>query len=102
VCAVMVQAAVSGWHDWLAVAGAAAVAWGAGLIVVLAPGGVGVREVTYVGLAAGAAPHADLVAAAVTMRLLTIVVETAVLIVAGRPGAPPAPRVDGGRKTLTL
>jgi glycosyl transferase family 2 len=91
VCAALVQAAVSGWHDMLQVAGAAAVAWGAGLVVVLAPGGVGVREVTYVALAAGTLPRAELTAAAVTMRLLTIVVEAGVLLVAGRPGATAQP-----------
>jgi len=92
VCAALVQAAVSGWHDLLHVAGAASVAWGAGLVVVLAPGGVGVREVTYVALAAGTLPRAELTAGAVTMRLITIAVEAGVLLVAGRPGATAAPQ----------
>ncbi|HVW17138.1 MAG TPA: hypothetical protein VHB30_02705 [Solirubrobacteraceae bacterium] len=86
-CAVLVQAAVSGWHDELRVAGAAALAWGAGLVVVFAPGGVGIREVAYVGLLASSFPHRDLVAAAVVMRAVTIAAELLVLVVAGRPPA---------------
>jgi glycosyl transferase family 2 len=102
-CASLVQAAVSGWHDALTIAGAAAVAWGAGLVVVLAPGGVGVREVTYVALAAGTLPKSELTAAAVTMRLLTIVVEAGVLLVAGRPGATgDAPRSEDETPAVTL
>jgi glycosyltransferase 2 family protein len=93
-CAALVQAAVSGWHDSVAVAGAACVAWAAGLVVVLAPGGVGVRELTFVALAGGTLPHAQLTAGAVTTRLLTIVVEAGVLVVAGRPGAARAPEND--------
>ena len=46
--AVLVQVAVSGSVDALAVAGAASVAWAAGLVVVIAPSGLGVREVVYV------------------------------------------------------
>jgi uncharacterized membrane protein YbhN (UPF0104 family) len=90
VAAALVQAAVSGFDDSLAVAGAALVAWAAGLVVVVAPGGVGVREVAYVGLLGGAIAEADLAAAALTLRVLTVFAEVGVLVVAGRPGAEPA------------
>ena len=89
--AVLVQTAVSGFDDPLAVAGAAAIAWSAGLVVVIAPSGVGVREVTYVALLSHAFPTGELAAAAVTTRVLTILAELAVLVVAGRPvSEPPA------------
>ena len=87
--AVLVQIAVSGSGDTLAVAGAASVAWAAGLVVVIAPSGVGVREVVYVKLLSGTLPFAELAAAAVTMRLAMIVAELAVLLIAGRPTGPP-------------
>jgi uncharacterized membrane protein YbhN (UPF0104 family) len=92
--AVLVQASVSGNTHLLAVAGAATIAWAAGLVVVFAPSGVGVREVVYVALLSGMFPKAELAAAAVTMRLIMIVAELAVLVVAGRPpqnSAPPPP-----------
>jgi uncharacterized membrane protein YbhN (UPF0104 family) len=82
--AVLAQTAVSGWEDPLAVAGAAAVAWGAGLVVVIAPGGLGVRELVYVALLAGTVPSAEAGVAAVTLRLVTVAAELAVLLVAGR------------------
>ncbi|MEA2255932.1 MAG: glycosyltransferase 2 family protein [Solirubrobacteraceae bacterium] len=85
--AVLVQAAISGPHHLPAVAGAAAIAWSAGLVVVIAPGGIGVRELVYVALLAGVLPRADAAAAAVTMRLVTIAAEAAVLVIAGRPVA---------------
>lgn len=85
--AVLVQAAVSGWHDPLAVAGAAALAWGAGLVVPFTPGGIGVREIVYVWLLERhGLPHGELVAAAVAARLITVVVELGVLVALG-PGA---------------
>jgi glycosyltransferase 2 family protein len=92
--AVLVQSAVSGRSEVLAVAGAAAVAWAAGLVVVVAPGGLGVREVVYVALLAGTVSNVDATAAAVTMRLVTVVAELAVLVALGRPaddgeGGPP-------------
>jgi hypothetical protein len=90
IAAVLVQAAVSGFEDPLAVAGAALVAWGAGLVVVIAPGGVGVREAAYVGLLAGTLSEADLAAAALTLRVLTVFAEVAVLLVAARPVPDPA------------
>ena len=57
VAAVLVQYAVSGRTDVAAVAGAAALAWAAGLVVVIAPSGLGVRELTYVALLAGTFPE---------------------------------------------
>ena len=92
VAAVLVQGAVSGFDDSLAVAGAALVAWGAGLVVVIAPGGVGVREAAYVGLLAGDdRATATLAAAAVTLRVITVFAEVGVLLVAARPVPGPAP-----------
>jgi hypothetical protein len=87
--AVLVQAAVSGWHDLATVAGAACLSWAAGLVVVIAPSGVGAREWVYVELLKGPFAHADLVAGALTLRVITIVAELAVLVVAGRPAASP-------------
>lgn len=90
--AVLVQGAVSGFDDSLAVAGAALVAWGAGLVVVIAPGGVGVREAAYVALLAGGSlTDGDLAAAAVTLRVLTVFAEVGVLLVAARPVPGAAP-----------
>jgi glycosyltransferase 2 family protein len=87
--AVLIQVAVSGAHAPLAVAGAAAIAWAAGLVVVVTPGGIGVREVVYVSLLAGAGiTHSALVGAAVAGRMLTILVELAVLLVLGRAAHP--------------
>jgi glycosyltransferase 2 family protein len=82
---VLVQAAVSGWHAPLWVAGAAGIAWAAGLVVVVAPGGIGVRELVYVELLRAHFPHGELVAAALTFRVVTIVAELAALLIAGRP-----------------
>jgi uncharacterized membrane protein YbhN (UPF0104 family) len=85
VAAVLVQGAISGWHDLATIAGAACLSWAAGLVVVVAPSGVGAREWVYVELLKGPFVHADLVAGALTLRVVTIVAELAVLIVAGRP-----------------
>ena len=85
VAAVLVQTAVSGFTDPFEVAGAAAVAWAAGLVVVIAPGGVGVRELAYVALLSHAFPDGELAAAAVTLRGLTIATELGVLLLVGRP-----------------
>ncbi len=90
VAAVLVQDSVSGLEEPLAVVGAAAIAWGAGLVVVIAPGGVGVREAVYVALLAGVLPEAELLAGALTLRVVTIVAEIIVLLVAGRPTSQPA------------
>ncbi len=83
--AVMVQAAVSGLHRPLLVAGAAGVSWAAGLVAVFAPGGLGVREIAYVGLLGSSFGHDDLIAAAIVMRAVTIAAELLVLLAAGRP-----------------
>lgn len=91
--AVLVQTAVSGAHEPLAVAGAAALAWGAGLVVVIAPGGVGVREVVYVALLSHALPTSELAAAAVAFRVVAVIAELIVLLAAARP----APRTGATR-----
>ena len=86
-CAVLAQRAVTGQGDALEIAGAAAIAWGFGLVVIIAPGGVGARELAYVALLSGSLPRADLAAAALTMRAVTVVAELVVLAAAGRPGS---------------
>jgi uncharacterized membrane protein YbhN (UPF0104 family) len=89
VAAVLVQAAVSGFdHPW-SVAGAASVAWGVGLVVVIAPGGLGVRELVYVALLSPTIPSAEAAAAAVALRVVTIAAELVALVLAGRPGPVP-------------
>ncbi|MCW2968164.1 MAG: glycosyl transferase, family 2, partial [Solirubrobacteraceae bacterium] len=94
--AVAVQVAVSGWHHPLLVAGAAGVSWAAGLVVVFAPGGIGVRELVYIALLESSFPHGELVTAAVVLRVVTIVAELLVLLVLGRPRSPaPAARFPG-------
>jgi glycosyltransferase 2 family protein len=90
IAAVLVQAAISGLHDPVHVAGAALVAWAAGLVVVITPSGIGVRELVYVGLLAGTVAKAELSAAAVAMRMVTILAEAAVLVVAARPSGRPS------------
>lgn len=94
--AVLVQTAVSGLHDPLAVAGAAALAWGAGLVIVIAPGGIGVREAVYVALLVGSLPTAELAAAAVAMRVVAVIAELVVLVAAGRPAPQPAASAAAG------
>jgi len=83
--AVLVQVAVSGSVDIPLVAGAASLAWAAGLVVVIAPSGIGVRELVYVELMASSLPHAELAAGAVALRLVSILAELVVLLIAGRP-----------------
>ncbi|HEV7364070.1 MAG TPA: phospholipid carrier-dependent glycosyltransferase [Solirubrobacteraceae bacterium] len=83
--ALLVQGAVSGFQHPFAVAGAAGIAWAAGLVAVFAPGGVGVRELVYVALLAQTLPSGELAAGAVTLRILTVIAELGVLLVAGRP-----------------
>jgi hypothetical protein len=88
VSALLTQIAVSGVRHPtypLYVAGAACIAWVAGLVVVFAPGGVGVREVVYIWLLRGLYPHAQLQAAAVTSRLVTVAAELTVLSVISLP-----------------
>ena len=81
---IFTQLAVSGIREPtypLYVAAAACLAWAAGLVVVFAPGGVGVREVVYVWMLGSLYPRAELQAAAVTSRLVTILAELTVLTV---------------------
>ncbi|HET8605348.1 MAG TPA: glycosyltransferase family 2 protein [Marmoricola sp.] len=88
VMGVLVQWAVSGGstvHQAWYVAGASCVAWAIGLVVVIAPGGVGVREVVYVWLLSGLFPMGQLEAAAVVSRLVTVFAELAVLAVIAWP-----------------
>jgi glycosyltransferase 2 family protein len=78
----LTQLAVSGIRNPtypLYVAGAACVAWAVGLVVVFAPGGIGVREVVYVWMLRNLYPRAELQAAAITARLVTVLAELAVL-----------------------
>jgi glycosyltransferase 2 family protein len=99
VCAALAQAAVSGADRPLAVAGAAAIAWAAGLVVVFAPSGLGVRELVYVALLHRDLGRDDLVAGALTLRVVTVVAELGVLLVLGRPRearrGPAAATLDG-------
>jgi hypothetical protein len=81
--AVLAQAAVSGWHDAALVAGAAGIAWAAGLVVVIAPSGLGIREVVYVGLLAGVFAKGEPAAGAVVLRLVTIAAELLALVITG-------------------
>jgi glycosyltransferase 2 family protein len=83
---VLVQAAVSGWHEPLLVAGAAGVSWAFGLVVVFTPGGLGARKLAYAGLLGSTFAHGDVAAAAVVMRAVTIAAELVVLLVVARPG----------------
>jgi uncharacterized membrane protein YbhN (UPF0104 family) len=87
---ILVQIAVSGAADTrhlLYVAGASCVAWAVGLVVVIAPGGVGVREVVYVWLLSGLYPTGELETAAIASRLVTVLAELVVLAVVTRPAA---------------
>jgi hypothetical protein len=88
VAGILTQLAVSGIRDPtypLYVAGAACVAWAVGLVVVFAPGGVGVREVVYIWLLRDLYPHAELQAAAIASRLVTVLAELTVLAVVSVP-----------------
>jgi glycosyltransferase 2 family protein len=83
---ILAQVAVSGVRHPtypLYVAGASCVAWAIGLVVVFAPGGVGVREVVYVWMLSGLYPQADLKGAAVASRLVTVFAELTVLLAVG-------------------
>jgi glycosyltransferase 2 family protein len=96
VSAVLVQAAVSGSPRspvaLLHVAGAACLAWAVGLVVIIAPGGVGIREVVYVWMLHGVYPQRQLEVAAVTSRLLTVVAELTVLVLVSAVGRSRATR----------
>jgi glycosyltransferase 2 family protein len=85
---IFTQVAVSGIRHPtypLYVAGAACLAWAAGLVVVFAPGGVGVREVVYVWALRDLYPRADLQAAAISARLVTVLAELTVLALVSLP-----------------
>ncbi len=93
----LVQLAVSGpgnVSELLHVAAASCIAWAVGLVVVIAPGGVGVREVVYVWLLHGIYPTSDLEAAALTSRLVTVLAELLVLAVVSWPGRGAADNPD--------
>jgi hypothetical protein len=83
------QLAFSGVHDPtypLYVAGASCVAWAVGLVVIFAPGGVGVREVVYIWMLSGLSySNAELKGAAIASRLVSILAELTVLAVVTRP-----------------
>jgi glycosyltransferase 2 family protein len=96
VAAVLVQTAVSGRMDPFGVAGAAAIAWATGLVVVIAPSGLGVREVVYVALLSGTFSNSEATTAAVTLRLVTVFAELAVLVLLGRPTAETEPHPAEG------
>lgn len=97
--AALVQGAVSGGHDLPAVAGAAGIAWAAGLVVVVAPGGIGVRELAFVGILGPMFPNAELAAGAVTLRLVTIVAEALALLALGRGTDRPTTKSPRSRHT---
>jgi hypothetical protein len=104
VVGILTQIAVSGVRSPtypLYVAGAACLAWAVGLVVVFAPGGVGVREVVYIWVLNGLYPHAQLQAAAITSRLCTVLAELTVLAVASLPVWPGAKAAKSVADTLT-
>ncbi|HZD70076.1 MAG TPA: hypothetical protein VFA45_14585, partial [Actinomycetes bacterium] len=95
----LAQVAVTGAREQthpLYIAGVACVAWAIGLVVVVAPSGVAVREVVYVWFLSSLYPRAGLEAASVLLRLVTIAAELVVLVAVGlpwvrrRPARPPA------------
>jgi glycosyltransferase 2 family protein len=94
---IFTQVAVSGIRHPtypLYVAGAACLAWAAGLVVVFAPGGVGVREVVYIWMLGSLYPTPDLQAAAVTARVVTVLAEMTILAAVSLPlyRANPSPK----------
>lgn len=89
VAGLLSQIAFSGLHRPtypLYVAGASCVAWAIGLVVVFAPGGVGVRELVYVWMLSDLTySSADLKGAAIANRIASIFAELTVLAVVTRP-----------------
>jgi hypothetical protein len=73
------QAAVGRGPSVAAVVSASLVAWAAGFVIVVAPGGTGVREVVYGALLAGTAASSRLAAGALAARLTFTVGELVVL-----------------------
>ncbi|MHB8294530.1 MAG: hypothetical protein ACYDH5_07855 [Acidimicrobiales bacterium] len=76
------QLAVAPVQDRTLVLAAACVAWVAGFAAVWAPGGIGVRELAYVGLAAAAGPSGALAAGALVARVSVTFAELLVLATA--------------------
>ncbi len=101
VAAIFAQSAVSGFADPAAIAGAATLAWAAGLVVVIAPGGLGVREAAYLALMHGQLGRGDLAAGAVALRLATIGAELLVLVLVGRPSSPGVEETRTGSEPVT-
>lgn len=84
----LAQIAVTGLQDPtypLYVAAATCIAWAVGLVVVFAPGGVGVRELVYIWMLTGLYPSADVKAAAILSRLVAVAAEFTVLAIISRP-----------------
>ncbi len=79
----LAQVAITGVRDEtypLFIAGAACVAWAVGLVVVFAPGGVGVRELVYIWFLSSLYPRSGLEGGSVLLRLITIAAELVVLL----------------------
>jgi hypothetical protein len=85
----------------LYVAAATCIAWAVGLVVVFAPGGVGVREVVYIWLLTGLYSSADVKAAAIVSRLVAVAAEFTVLAVISRPQFRRRRRATTGAGTTT-
>jgi glycosyltransferase 2 family protein len=84
----LAQISVSGLHHPtypLFVAAATCIAWAVGLVVIFAPGGVGVRELVYIWLLTDLYTSADVKAAAIVSRLVAVAAEFTVLAVISRP-----------------
>lgn len=76
-----------GWRTVALCTGGFALAWVAGFVVVLAPAGVGVREVVLAGMLAGVLPPGELVLLVVLTRLCSTLAEVvlALALLRGRP-----------------
>jgi glycosyltransferase 2 family protein len=81
----LAQAAVGPLHQPLVVAGAGALARVAGIVVLFAPGGIGVREAAYVALVGSYVPTSQAAEGSLLSRMVLIAVELAVLVVVGLP-----------------
>lgn len=82
---VLAQAGVGPTTHDLRIAGAACLAWAVGILVVVAPSGLGAREAIYVGLLANALPEGLPAAGAITSRLIMIAAELLVLVAVAGP-----------------
>jgi glycosyltransferase 2 family protein len=88
IAGLLAQISVSGLHHPaypLFVPAASCIAWAVGLVVVFAPGGVGVREVVYIWLLTSLYSSADVRAAAIVSRLVAVAAEFTVLAIISRP-----------------